>query len=531
MERPTNPTSSAGKKSFTWHLPAILLLALLLRLCYLGWAQGYNLGNQMDSIEAYEVAASYDAGDERAQYLGEPNYNDHSKVPGPLWTLFCLAGIRLTGSLDGLVVLIILGNVAAIALTWRLTRDVAGVVAANFAALFMAVSVWAVQCSAILWNPSLMPLCGAVIYLALYRCLRKPKSRAVFLIPFLILAGAQVHMATIALIVPMVAFGWLARLKPNWRWLAAGIVAGGLCYVPYLLGEMRHDWANTRAVFVGGGHFSAGALKIFSSPFSFIINLWNPGWTYAPGEYKALAHQAFGGMAGMIAVNAISAVFAILLVLGAGLAVRAAMKNRGVPLRESLAQPGLLPVLFILLAYLGFSLASGRQFHARYCLLILPLIFTLAGCGAAKCLEPGFKKFFLPVLVVTMAADIWLVAVICHFERDRIANSVAFVPSWGKMESVYQQLKTHAPGWIEVDDRDYMAKLPTGEENKVYRHAYLISHYIRARELELLATGTTFPQTNYFELRAVKLVDTNDPAVAFHGNGIALVAGPGPVQR
>src|SRR4051812_128758 len=103
MEPPANSTTSTTKKFAAWHLPAILLLALLLRLAYFGWAQGYNLSNQMDSMEAYQVAADYDAGDVWAQYIGQPNCNASSKVPGPLWTLFCLAGIRLTGSPDGAV--------------------------------------------------------------------------------------------------------------------------------------------------------------------------------------------------------------------------------------------------------------------------------------------------------------------------------------------------------------------------------------------------------------------------------------------
>ena len=119
--------------------------------------------------------------------------------------------------------------------------------------------------------------------------------------------------------------------------------------------------------------------------------------------------------------------------------------------------------------------------------------------------------------------------VICRFEGDRIANGRVFVPSAAKMESVYQQLRTRAPGWIEVSDEDYIAGVPAGEANNIYRHARLISHYIRARELELRATGTTFAQTNEFELRMAVEVKTNDPALTFTGNGVALVAVPEPV--
>jgi len=60
-----------------------------------------------------------------------------------------------------------------------------------------------------------------------------------------------------------------------------------------------------------------------------------------------------------------------------------------------------------------------------------------------------------------------------------------------------------------------------GEKYNIYRHARMISGYIHARQVELRATGTAFAQTNRFELRAASLVNSNDPAVAYYGNGIA----------
>ncbi|MDR3457383.1 MAG: hypothetical protein P4N60_08055 [Verrucomicrobiae bacterium] len=534
MEAPASPTPSAGGKYSAWWLPVILLVALALRLGYLGWAQSHALGYQTDSIEAYEVAASYEAGDERAQYIGQPNCNAHSKLPGPLWTLFCVAGLKLTHSPDGIVLLVILANLAAIALTWRLTRDVAGGRAANLAALFMAVSVWAVQYSSIIWNPSPMPLFGAVIFLALFHCLRMPKSRAIFLIPFAILVGVQFHMSTLSLILPLILFGWVSRLRPNWTWLAAGVVAALLCYLPYMLGDMRHDWANTRGILTGGaGKYSADALKVFSSPFSYLINFWNPGWTYAPGDYQTLAHRAFGGIAGMYVINLISVGFAVCVVLGVIQATRDATKNRTVALRELLVRgPGLLSVVFLLLAFLAFGLIAGKPFHARYCMVVLPLLFALAGCGAARCLQaPRLKKIFLPFLLVTVAADLWFMPVICRFEGDRIAHGRVFVPSAAKMGEVYRQLKAHAPGRVVVRDDAYVAALPPNDVNRIYLQARILTPYVRARELEAQAGGSVFTRTNFFELRAASLVDANDPAVGFYGNGIALVAVPEPVQR
>lgn len=527
MAAPASPDARAWQTFSRWPLPVILLVALALRLAYLGWAQSHALGYQTDSIEAYEVAAKYEAGDERAHYIGQPNCNAHSKLPGPAWTLFCVAGLKLTGMPDGIVLLTILANLVAMVLMWRLARDTAGRLAANLGALFMAVSLWAVQYSSIIWNPSIMPLFGAVIFLALFRCLREKHSRVIFVIPVLLLIGAQIHMSVLSLIVPLIIFGWLARLKPNWGWLAAGILAALVGYLPYVLGDSRHGWANTRGIISGGnGGFSPDALKVITSPFSYLVNLWNPGWTYAPGEYETLARWAFGGIAGMDIINLISVAFAVFLVLGVIQATRTAIKERGGKLREELARPpGLVHVLVLLLTYLAFGLVAGKPFHARYCLLVCPLIFTLAGAGAAQCLQiPRLKKLFLPLLVVTIGADLWFMPVICRFEGDRIANGAVFVPSCAKMEEVYRQLQAHAAGWIEVRDADYLAAIAPGEKNNIYRHAGLISHYIRSRELQSLAAGKTFSETNFFDLRAVAGIDTNAPEVAYHGNGIALVA-------
>ncbi len=529
MQPPSNPAVGWLKKYSAWHLPVILLVALALRLGYFGWAQSHALGYQVDGIEAYEVAANFENGGERALYIGQPNCNPHSKLPGPLWTLFCVAGLKLYGSLDGVVLLMIAVNLAAIALTWRLARELVGVTAASFGALFMAVSLWMVQYSSIVWNPSPMPLLGAVIFLALFRCVRIQKSRAIFLLPLLLLAGAQFHMSTLSLILPLIAFGWFARLCVNWCWLVIGLLAAAASYVPYVLGDARHDWANTRGMLTGGnGGFSPDALKIFSSPFTFLVNFWNPGWTYAPGDFQTLAQRAFGGVPALIAVNAVSVIFALGILLGAILAVKSALKNRSATLRETLAQPpGLLTAAFVFLAYLAFSFVAGKPFHSRYCLLISPLLFTLAGVGAARCLElPWLKKIFLPALLVTVAADLWFMPVICKFEGDRIANGPIFVPSCAKMNLVYQQLKARAAGRVEVRDADYIAAVPPGEKNNIFRHARLISHYVKSRELELQAAGALFSRTNFFELRAATLVNSNDSAVTFYGNGIALVAVP-----
>src|SRR6516225_9292674 len=111
----THRSSSAGEtvaRNLTaWWIVPVLLLGLVLRLTGLWWGQAYFYFGQGDGIEAYSVAVDYADGDARAQYIGQPNYNTHSKLPGPLWTLLCFAGLRIGKSIQGVIVLVILLNV------------------------------------------------------------------------------------------------------------------------------------------------------------------------------------------------------------------------------------------------------------------------------------------------------------------------------------------------------------------------------------------------------------------------------------
>ena len=74
------PNGRAG----VW-LSLIILLGFGLRLTGLIWGQAYCHFGQGDGIEAYSVSVDYGLGTPRALYLGQPNFNQHSKLPGPLW--------------------------------------------------------------------------------------------------------------------------------------------------------------------------------------------------------------------------------------------------------------------------------------------------------------------------------------------------------------------------------------------------------------------------------------------------------------
>lgn len=372
-----------------------------------------------------------------------------------------------------------------------------------------------------------MPLLGALVFLAAFECVRRERCWLIFWLPLLLLVGAQVHMSTLSLILPLAGFFWLARVRVNWPWLVGGTLAAVACYLPYLLGDARHDWANTRGIITGGhGGFSADALKVFTSPFTFLVNFWNPGWTYGPGDYAELARRAFGSQVGLVVINAISVVFAAGLVAGVGMAWRLEGLSRRAAWRERLAaKPGLAAVLFLFLAYLVFNLAAGKPFHSRYCLLVAPLLFTLTGVGAARCLTvAGSRRFFLPAMGITVVANLWFMPVISRFEGDRIDHGAVLVPSYRKMEAIYQQLEAYAPGTVVIQDQDYLAAIPPGEKNKIYLHAGLVRRYVAARQIQQPPPGGA--TTNFYILKAASQVAANTPGVAFQGNGIALVAWP-----
>src|ERR1039458_4842243 len=119
---PATLTDGRKPKYTKLWLLLILLLGLGLRVAGLTWGQAFCYGSQEDCLDAYRVAANYAQGEPRAQYIGQPNFNEHSQLPGPLWAMFCAAGLHLWGSIDGVVWAIILLNTAAIYLTYLLDR-------------------------------------------------------------------------------------------------------------------------------------------------------------------------------------------------------------------------------------------------------------------------------------------------------------------------------------------------------------------------------------------------------------------------
>ena len=507
----------------------ILLLGLGLRVAGLMWGQAFCYGSQEDCLDAYRVAVNYAQGEPRAQYIGQPNFNEHSKLPGPLWAMFCAAGLHLWGSIDGVVWAIILLNTAAIYLTYLLAARTVGFPAALWAALLMATSPGAIEFSVVVFNPVVMSFLGAGLFLALWQVVQRNRSRAAFWLLFLPLMMLQFHMSGLMLIPAIILVLLLKPARLNFPWLVGGIVAGLALYLPYVCGEMAHGWENTRGM-MSGGHrgYSIEALKIFSASPSFLVNYWDPRWTFRPDEYQEIGRACFGSFSLLLAFNVVSAILAVSLVVGAFGETRAALRGFWRSPRATFARsPGMVFLTIIFVVPLMTSLVEGKRFHGRYCIVLLAPLFSLAAVAAVRWLSmPRIRQIFLSLLLVTLGANVWLVLTIFRYQGRCIEQGALFLPSFHNLETVYQTLKVHAGKnqLIQVEDDEYMRATASRDRPSSYPHQ--ICQYVAIRERENgLPSAVQAPVLTYKIVLAGQ-IKLDNPAVAYREHGIALVTVP-----
>lgn len=506
-------------------LTLFMVLGFWLRLTGLIWGQAWFYFGQGDGIEAYSVAVDYGLGSPTAAYLGQPNFNHCSKLPGPLWTLFCYAGLRLWGSIEGVVILVILFNTAATGLIYLLARRTLGSDAALWAALFGASCPWAVYYSVGVYNPEVMCFLGALLFLALWQTSQVNRSRSVFWVPLLLLVMPQFHMSGLMLIPAVLVIFIICPAQLSYRWLLGGVLAGLALYVPYVRGELASGWVNTRGMFGGGDGYSWDGLKALSAPLSFLVN-WAPRWTRSAAEYHELGRACFGFFGVFLAINVISALVAVCLVTGAAAEIRKVMTGFLASPRAAYARaPGVLFLAILFVVPLLVALASGKPFHTRYCLVLLPVELSLAAAATMHWLaSKRVRRPFLVGLLLTTCANVWLMPAMYHAQGRRIENGTMLIPTFRKLETIYSALSAHAGpnSSILVKAVDATASFSFPEYAR--QDTALIQRFVEVREKEnhskLRRTTTSY------RLCAEGQVTANDPAVAYAGNGIALIAVP-----
>jgi hypothetical protein len=385
------------------------------------------------------------AGEPYAQYLAQPLFAG-AQVPGPLWTLYWSALYLLGGeSVSNSILYSAVFNSLVVYLVYRLARNFVGDSYALMTALLFAVLPWPIYHAAGLWNPTVLPLLGALLALAMWHSCSQAHSRSIFFVCLLLAVIPQFHM--IGIFYLPVAAALLLLLSPslNWRWLMIGMVAGFSLYLPYLIGEMQHGWSNAQKLFSEDTGFSWGWLKILTSPPSLLASVpisVTPDDTQA---IKALGDRFFGSYFILLAISLLSLLAAIVLYFSymkrfvTALLVLVKQRREAIDThRETLFLGGLifLPLIFFAV--------TGHGYASRYALLIMPLLFLLPAIFIQRSESRKLKRVLPAVLSFVVIFSSYLSLVTYHYKSELLTDSAMLMPSFSKLERISAQVNEDA---------------------------------------------------------------------------------------
>ena len=506
----------------------VLLLLIVaggfgLRYVCLEWGQGYRFSAIGDEIEAYRFALDYRQGQPPAQYLGQPNFRG-GKVPGPLWALFWLAGLKLTNSPDGVMLLITLLNTAVIPLVYLLAQRLVGGSAPLWAALFYATAPWPVHFSLGATNPLMMAFLGALLYLALWHVITHKQSPHIVWVCAILAVMPQFHMVAVFLLPAVILVLILAAPRIHRGWLTAGLLIGAAMYYPYLLGEVRHHWSNSCNILRGDGRVSSvGVLKALTEPFTILSNLissW-PGRNLA--EYKAFGDAIFGSFAVLAFFNLVSLCLSIFSVVAIVTTVFRALRDQSFSFRAAFQKsPPELFVATLLAVPLFLFLFTSHDFTSRYLVVLTPLLFLLPARLILSPTSPdAWRKPLFAMAVITIAFNVILTPLFYFNQGRRIDAGDTFIPSFRKMESVRRALERDAGTHCRIQ-LDVSAFPPQSIEDTAFG-VRTLDKYLRLFEGRTPDTSSEQPVKAYQVLPAASATATHSQP-AFAGNGIVIVA-------
>ena len=207
-----------------------------------------------------------------------------------------------------LVLEIALFGLAVVPMVWWIARTIGGPSAGLAAALLAAVSPALIDYSTFVWNPVLVQPGTALACLGAWQAWRTHQPRWWVVAAFGTAVAFQSHLAAGVLILPMTAaFGLALRRGPAgerlrlFRWGLAGVALFLLTWLPLIVYELGHDFAETRAILAFSqpdapapallGRLFLGATRIVAWPFT----RW-PLVDFNPGFGVAFAVAAFVGL-------------------------------------------------------------------------------------------------------------------------------------------------------------------------------------------------------------------------------------------
>jgi 4-amino-4-deoxy-L-arabinose transferase-like glycosyltransferase len=148
-------------------------------------------------------------------------------------------------------------NVAAVFLTWWFGRRIFNERIGLIAAMFFAVSPWAVIYSRKIWAQDCIPIFSLLVIGGLHECIVKDDRR--WFLPAFIAAGLLPGLHFSGLFAAFLFGVFVLAFRPKvawWQW-GIGIVVMSLAYVPYLL---NHASSGGMGKSMSGAHMSADAV-------------------------------------------------------------------------------------------------------------------------------------------------------------------------------------------------------------------------------------------------------------------------------
>lgn len=272
-------------------------------------------------------------------------------------------------------------GLAAIFLIYRLGVEIGSPGAGLWAGAFLAAHPWLILYSRKIWAQSLLPFFVLLLLLAVVRCGRKSRSRAVFWTGPLLALTWQIHYSAYS--VALVFSAWFlveaARKNINRRWAMAGFLAGILLLAPYLSHSLQTGFLDIRRSVreIGGGP---------GCPILDIVKVW-AGTSFAgnfgyPFSFRpvSLALTPLGVSQPWLQPVAVAGTALVLALAAAGALIRPG-KEGETAFRPSLEFWLALFAVSPILLYL----ARGRAVPPHYFIVGLPALLLLAGLGVEKC--------------------------------------------------------------------------------------------------------------------------------------------------
>ncbi len=522
LEKYLEAIDTRGSRPHIMFLILAIAIGFLLRFYGVYAGQGYHYFAINDELSAYEYALSLLSGNEEALYLAQPSFAG-GQAPGPVWTIFWVLLLKLGGnSVDGAIFWMAVVNTFTIYLVYLIANNFLNPRYALLTTLIYATAPWPIYYSVGVWNPLALALWGGLLFLSLWAVANHDHSRHIFWVCLVAAIIPQFHMVGVFYIPAILLILFLMPTRLSRRWFVVGVIAGVAVYVPYLVGEMYHDWENTRNILAKGTNFSFGVAKIISAPVTVLSSAPARWMTDGFAELKYFGDSYFGSYIVLVFFSLISFANSIVFLVSFLATLCRSLKGKWFSLKRAYRDnpvPLYLGILIVVPIVL-FSL-TGQNYASRYTILIFPLLFLLPAFFIRNRTSIRAKRFWIGNITLIIIFNVYLIISFFSYQNYLIEHSNKFMASFRKLETLRRTLRTDAGDdvFIQVRIADDVNALP--EANRKTKAA--VSQYMDIRQSFVSHTKDS-PKRKIYVLKLVENLRQSRQGVVYEGNGIAIVA-------